>query len=98
MAIVRTVIMRLDSEVEAGVNVDDVVQEAVSVFFRNDSGRMVRLWFRWKNNQEYELISADPGEVVQPIPPGQRRWVVVPDDEMSDGIDSDFARYTLGYV
>ena len=93
MAVVRTIMMQLDADVDAGVYVDDVAQEAVSGFFRNDSGLPAHLWFHWKTNQEYDLVSSDSGEVVQPIPPGQRKWVPVNGD-----IDMDFDKYLLEYT
>lgn len=98
MAIVRTVVMRLDDDVDAGVYVDDVAQEAQSAFIRNDSGRSVRIRFVWKNSQDIDRTYDGPGEFTQAVPPGQRKWIPlnVPDDDGE--LDTDFDSYRLEYV
>jgi len=98
VALVRTVLMRLDDTVDAGVFVDTVAEEAVSAFLRNDSGRDVEVYFEWRNNSDRTLVVPPVGEVTQAIPPGLRKWVplsVVDDD---GELDTDIRSYWLRFV
>ena len=71
--------------------VDDVAEEATDLFLYNDTGKTFRLTYYWKTKPQPDTFVLGPttdggdppewAEISFGIPPGQRRWVVLPDGE-----------------
>lgn len=92
MAIIRTPVISVGTDLELGVNVDDVAEEAVSAYFKNETNIPVTILLLWKNNSEVEYThDGVSAEYVQAIPPGQRKWVY----DANGDIDMDLSAFRM---
>jgi len=78
---------------EAYIEVDVVADEAVSVHWFNSTSVPVTVTFQWKNNPTPSVVVIDgvtDGEESIAIPPGQRKWVVLGEDN----VDTEVLQFT----
>jgi hypothetical protein len=84
-------------DAEAYIEVDVVADEAVSAHWFNSTGRPVTVTFQWKNLPQPTVVEIPPatlGEQSIGIPPGQRKWIVIPGAD-DDTLDAEFSALTV---
>ena len=104
MAIVRHRVWSVSNErgiAYVEFEVDDVAEEALAVVLFNSTGDEYFLTYRWKNKPQPDTFTlpaitsaGDPPESAEisfAIPPGQRKWVVLPDGEFDTELDGSEA-------
>ena len=85
-------------EAYAEFEVDDVAEEATAIYLYNDTGKTFELTYKWKSKPQLDTFTLGPttdggdppewAEISFAIPPGQRRWVVLPDGEFDTDVSS----------